>query len=165
MFKGVIESESNCGKKIRMSTKVTSDHKNWARKLNKHNRLKQTSSTTFSFIQRFGVSLTIDTRLKECSCEHFCDKAMCKHLVPACLLQKISMNGLEFKTSLRIARRKLQPQLNDSLSDGDVQDRPNEPITSTQVADAPVIFDAPPSPVKATEAKRKRGRPPKATLA
>jgi hypothetical protein len=134
----------------------------------KSNKLKPVGPTEFTYKQVTGLVVSIDTVKKTCSCDRFLDKAMCKHLVAACMILRVPLIGLTFKTSLRTVRRRLKPKADDSLQEELQAEQAVEQTTEQQVEQSEVVerLDDPmdPEPVVValtSVAPPRRGRPPK----
>jgi hypothetical protein len=173
VFAGVIVAESKSVKTISHSARVSSFVKRCAKQLAKSNKLKSEGPTSFSYTQTTGIVVTVDTNAKVCECDRFLDKAMCKHLAAACMLQKISLIGMPFTRSLRNMRRSIiRARIDDSLIAGDLDDQPltSSPTNRDSINDGeehagndahePVY-----EPEPETTAPKKRGRKTKAEKA
>lgn len=104
------------------------------------------------------------------------DKAICHHLVAACILSDIPLNGLKkISRSLRTIRRKLHAKkANGTISDDELdkitEDEPipdntihNSMTQPIDMVDNDATNEAPEAPILSP--KRKRGRPRKADKA
>lgn len=83
----------------------------------KDNQLKQVGEARYEYLQRCGIVATINTATKICTCFTYADKAVCKHLVAACILDKVRMPGLEVfpKRLLKMRYRRQKQYLDHSL--------------------------------------------------
>lgn len=58
--------------------------------------LRKIADNLYAYKQYNGNLIQIDTAQKTCSCFKFHDKMICKHLVAACMKDKVRLKGLEY---------------------------------------------------------------------
>ena len=90
--------------------------KDQAKEIIKNKQLVKASENKYTYKHFNGSVGRIDTNAKTCSCPKFADKAVCKHLVAACILDNARLFGLEvFPRQLKVMRkRKIKRYLDDS---------------------------------------------------
>ena len=122
VFQTCIEYESNNLKRIVSEGKVTQFMLKQAKDIIKQKKLIQNGGNRYNY-QHYNDTLgTIDTLSKFCTCEKYLDKAICKHLVAACIKDDIALNGIESSIDKLIyKKRKPMKRVNDSILDEDDQ--------------------------------------------
>ena len=114
---------------------------------------------------RFNTKLgfaKINLNAKSCTCHRYFDKGVCKHLVAACLQNKISLPGLEQlpKKFKLVRRKKRNNYINDSLEEEDlVQAQAQEQPLVSIVQEQPFTEAVVQEPIE--KEKKRRGRKPK----
>jgi hypothetical protein len=159
----------------------------FAKEIVKKKLLKSVGEKRYTYDQRNGQCITIDTLAKTCSCVHYFSKLTCKHLVAGCIQDQVGLDGLRVfpKRLLTVRRRRQYKYVDDSFVEGDATTTPAAEeqvpvVASTQNAQKkkrkprkpkkvpvqvveervvdPVVV---PPPVENQQKKKKRGRKPK----
>ena len=70
----------------------------------------------YEYTQIDGFIATINTETKYCTCRFFNDKAICKHLVAACMNDDVALYGLKAKSNqFKTLRRRIVRPVDDSI--------------------------------------------------
>ena len=115
-----------------------------------------------------GNLVTIDSQSKTCTCNSFLDKAICEHLVAACMLDKVELNGLQFqKDTLRTVRtRRRKVRLDESLEeDNNLNEQIINENPETEVSPLELPQSAQATSQTQAQSTRGPGRPPKVSKA
>ena len=99
-FTEAIMYESRKEIKISNDGKVSKAIKDLAKQVLKKKKLILTAPGRYLYNQCNGEIFEINIESKTCSCDRFLDKAACKHLTAACMLEDIALNGLKSKRNL-----------------------------------------------------------------
>ena len=114
-FQEVIAYESNKVRVMNLEGKVTKAIKLHAKEIINNNKL-QLNGGNYNYLHLNGAVFTIDFHNKTCTCDRFLDKAVCKHLTAACMIENIELNGLHIKSKTFVTRRRIKKN---KISDSD----------------------------------------------
>ncbi len=118
VFNEVIDYESK-----NIKGKVTQFLKKQAKAIS--SKLRPCGFKRYEYTQIDGFLATINTETKCCTCRFFNDKAICKHLVAACMNDDVELYGLKAKSNqfktLRIVRQ-VDGSILDELDDVEVEE-------------------------------------------
>ncbi|CAF0798855.1 unnamed protein product [Brachionus calyciflorus] len=157
--------------------RVTKHIKNGAHKLIRKNKLVSYGGNHYTCTYK-STECSVDILAKKCSCFRFLDKAVCKHLIAACLKDDVELKGLRKKTKILSTVRKKYLKKNDSSDEDSIiaeEDNCNEGsgtfINQVNVKKKQSCKDITNKTAKSSsnldseKAKRKPGRPKKISRA
>jgi len=116
VFNEVIDYESKNIKKLYKEGKVTQFLKKQTKAIS--SKLRPIGFKRYEYTQIDGFLATINTETKCWTCRFFNDKAICKHLVAACMNDDVELYGLKAKSNqFKTLRRRIARQVDDSILD------------------------------------------------
>ena len=92
-----------------------------ANKLIKDKRIEKIANGEHQFNHHSGLIFKIDTRDKSCTCHSFLDKKMCVHLVAACILDQVELNGLKLHDKILTKLRKRKRVVLEATQDKNIE--------------------------------------------
>jgi hypothetical protein len=160
VFQDIVSYESRQAKEFKNDFRVQNYMRVQAKAIVLKKQLIATLNDFEFLYKHFNTKLgfaKINLNSKSCTFHKYFDKGVCKHLVAACLQNKISLPGLEQlpKKFKLLRRKKRNNYINESVEEEDLVQAHEQPLVS-EIQEQPTIEVAVQEPIKP-----KRGREPK----
>ena len=140
--------------------------------------LSSDNSGEYTYTHGSGKTSLINWNTKYCTCRHYLDRAICKHLVGVAIKEQAEMDGLKLKSiSLRSKRRFMKKKATQSDDDEDNIDDPDIDHNEIQLSASTQPVQKPQSSLRFTSTQPslprkgfskngiRHGRPPQVTSA
>ena len=104
VFRELISYESENLKEISICPKISKLLKEARKAISESDVLINDGDNLFKYKHQDGSICKIDLNMKHCSCAWYLDRAVCKHLVGACIKTSTNFPGLVFMPKVFVSR-------------------------------------------------------------